>query len=139
MMIMDKFMGKPSQKWTDYAWLAIRLALALVLVMHGWQKLAGGMDGFIAMLDKLSFPMPVVLAWLVALLEFFGGIAIAIGLCTRDVAAMVTIQFAIILIFVKKFAFPMSDTDILVFGAALALALVGAGGMSVDAKMKRNA
>ena len=123
---------------TDYAWLAIRIALAVVLVLHGYQKLAGGMEMFTGMLDKLGFPLPALMAWIVALLEFFGGLAIAIGLWTRDVAALVTIQFVVILLFVKKFAFPASDVDLIIFAAALALTLVGAGSMSVDAKMKKS-
>jgi len=123
---------------TDYAWLAIRIALAVVLVLHGYQKLAGGMEMFTGMLTKLGFPAPVLMAWIVALLEFVGGLAIAIGLWTRDVAALVTIQFVVILLFVKKFAFPASDVDLIIFAVALALTLVGAGSMSVDAKMKKS-
>ena len=136
---MNKCLANCStQKMTDYAWLAIRIALAVVLVLHGYQKLAGGMEMFTGMLTKLGFPAPVLMAWIVALLEFVGGLAIAIGLWTRDVAALVTIQFVVILLFVKKFAFPASDVDLIIFAVALALTLVGAGSMSVDAKMKKS-
>jgi putative oxidoreductase len=121
----------------DQAWLVLRLVLAAVLVMHGYQKLFGGMPMFVGFLDKLQFPMPEVLAWIVALLEFVGGIAIAAGVYTRYVAAAVAVQFAVILLVVKKLAFPSSDTDLLVFGIAMALAMVGAGSLSCDAKFMK--
>lgn len=144
-MFMNKCLANCStQKMTDYAWLAIRIALAVVLVLHGYQKLAGGMEMFTGMLDKLGFPLPALMAWIVALLEFFGGLAIAIGLWTRDVAALVAIQFAVILLFVKNVfvfgsanGFPGADIDLVIFGAAIALALAGAGRISLDAKLKK--
>lgn len=119
----------------DKALLVLRIALAVVLVLHGYGKLFGGMDGFTGMLDKMGFPLPVVMAWIVALLEFFGGLAIAVGLFTKYVSYLVIVQFAVILIIVKKLSFPSSDTDLLVFAAAIVLALLGAGSWSLDAKM----
>ncbi len=123
----------------DQAWLALRIALAIVLVMHGYDKLFGatGIDGFTGFLTTLGFPAPVLFAWIASLLEFFGGIAIAIGLFTHYVAGLVAIQFAIILLFVKKLAFPASDLDLMIFAVALALALVGSGALSCDAKFMK--
>jgi len=111
----------------------LRLVLAIVLVMHGYPKLFGGVDMFAGMLTNLNFPLPVLMAWVVALLEFVGGLALLVGLFTRYVASLVAIQFVIILLFVKKFAFPASDVDLLILGIAVALALLGAGAWSVDA------
>lgn len=123
----------------DQAWFAIRIALAIVLVLHGYDKLFGatGIDGFTGFLTSQGFPAAAFFAWVVALLEFFGGIAIGIGLWTRYVGALVAIEFAVILLFVKKLAFPLSDTDLLAFGIAIALILVGSGGWSCDAKMMK--
>ncbi|HWQ99561.1 MAG TPA: DoxX family protein [Candidatus Methylomirabilis sp.] len=122
----------------DWAVLFLRLALAFILVFHGYGKLFGtapGMEGFIGFVTKLGFPLPVVMAYAVAILEFFGGLAIAAGVFTKYVSWLVTIQFAIILLYVKKLAFPGADVDLLVFAIALALALGGSGGYSCDAKM----
>ena len=123
----------------DQAMLALRIVLAIVLVMHGYDKLFGatGIDGFTGFLTTLGFPAAAFFAWVASLLEFFGGIAIAVGLWTRYVSGLVAIQFAIILLFVKKLAFPASDLDLVIFGAALALALVGSGAWSCDAKMMK--
>ena len=113
--------------------LILRIVLAVVLVMHGYPKLFGGIEMFTGMLQSLQFPLPVVFAWVVALLEFVGGLALLAGLFTRYVASLVAVQFIVILIFVKKFAFPASDLDLLILGVALALALMGAGAWSLDA------
>lgn len=115
--------------------LLLRLAAALVLVLHGYGKLFGGIPAFTGMLTGLGFPLPDLLAWVVAILEFFGGIALALGLFTRNIAWLLVVQFAIILLFVKKFAFPASDTDVLILATALALALAGPGMWSLDAKL----
>ncbi|MEN9558453.1 MAG: hypothetical protein RL141_822 [Candidatus Parcubacteria bacterium] len=113
---------------------ALRLVAAVVLVLHGYPKLFGGIDGFSGMLQMMNFPLPMLMAYIVALLEFVGGLMLLAGLFTRYVAALVAVQFVVILIFVKKFAFPQSDTDLLILGIAIALACMGAGAWSADAK-----
>jgi putative oxidoreductase len=137
MVIKKLFSSVSHEKLADYAWLFIRLALAIVLVMHGFQKLNGGIPMFAGFVGKLGFPQPMAWAWFIALLEFVGGLAIALGLWTRDLAAILAIQFLIIIVAVKKVAFPAADTDLLVFGAVIALMLNGAGRLSLDAKMKK--
>jgi putative oxidoreductase len=112
----------------------LRLVLAIVLVMHGYPKLFGGVDMFSGMLQMMGFPLPTLMATIVALLEFVGGLMILFGLFTRHVSALVAAQFVVILLFVKKFAFPASDLDLVILGVALALALLGAGAWSVDAR-----
>lgn len=122
-------------KSSDQAWLVIRIVLAVVLVIHGYGKVFGGVPMFTGMLTKMGVPMPGLMAWVVALLELVGGLMIALGLYTRYVAGLLIVQFAVILVIVKKFGFPASDTDLLIFGSSIALALVGAGALSLDAKM----
>lgn len=70
--------------------LILRVALGTVFVAHGSQKLFGwfGGNGWNATIgffnQVLNIPAP--LAGLVILIEFFGGIAIILGLLTRPVA-----------------------------------------------------
>lgn len=123
----------------DKPTLILRLAAGIVLILHGYGKLFGGLAAFMGMLTKIGFPLPSALAWAVAILEFFGGIAILLGWWTRRVAWLLVAEFVIIILFVKKFAFPLADTDLLMLGIALTLALMGAGSMSLDAKTAKNA
>jgi putative oxidoreductase len=76
-----------------YAELMVRAAAGLLLVPHGAQKLFGWFGGhgivgtgeFFA--SKLGLPASV--AVLAGLIEFVGGLLLAIGLATRAAAALV--------------------------------------------------
>ncbi len=67
-----------SQRLGTYAHWTLRAALAGVFIYHGAQKLSG-LDQFAHMMN-LSY----IVALLVALAEFVGGILVAIGGLTRD-------------------------------------------------------
>ena len=81
-----------------YSYAIIRFAAGAIVVYHGYMKLFGGMITPVAqnVLAPLGFPMPVAWAWFLGLLEFFGGIALALGLFTRPIALMFTIQLAVV-------------------------------------------
>lgn len=71
--------------------LLIRIALAVVFVYHGSQKLFGafggpGLDGFAGFLQTLHVPFPHVSAILAACAEFGGGLALGTGLLLRLLA-----------------------------------------------------
>src|SRR5918998_4014083 len=58
----------------DLAWLLLRLTVGLTLVPHGMQKAFGafggpGMAGVAGMFEKMGYPAPTLLAWLVMLTE----------------------------------------------------------------------
>jgi putative oxidoreductase len=84
---------------SPYSYAIIRCAAGLIVVYHGYMKLLGGMAGPIAhnVLAPLGLPMPLVWAYFLGALEFFGGIMLAIGLFTRPIALMFTIQMAVVL------------------------------------------
>ena len=70
----------------DLALLLLRLALGAVMCAHGAQKLLGlfgghGPQGFVHSVVGLG--MPAALGWLVVAIEFFGGIAVALGVLSR--------------------------------------------------------
>lgn len=68
------------------ALLILRLALGIVMFAHGAQKLFGwyggpGPDGFLGWMASMGVPAP--LAWLAIVVEFFGGIAVVLGVLAR--------------------------------------------------------
>ncbi|MHC4380321.1 MAG: DoxX family protein [Planctomycetota bacterium] len=72
----------------DCGLLLMRLALAFILIHHGGQKMFGiwggpGLDGFGGWLGSMGVPMPSVSAFLAASAEFFGGIALLLGIGVR--------------------------------------------------------
>src|SRR5258705_8687498 len=76
------------------SWLLIRCACGLILAVHGWGKISRGAEAMAPTFAKLGYEHPIALVYLLILVEFFGGIAIAAGLFTRFFAAAVTIEIA---------------------------------------------
>lgn len=83
---VDKILGTSAQQ----ADLLLRLGLGGVFFAHGAQKLLGwfggyGWSGTIGFLNQ-ALGIPSFIAGLVILIEFFGGIALILGLLTRPAA-----------------------------------------------------
>ncbi len=74
----------------DLGLLFLRLSGFYLALGHGFGKtiaLASGQGGgFIAAVEALGFPMPLVFAWASALAELVGGLCVGFGLATRVVA-----------------------------------------------------
>lgn len=71
--------------------LALRLGLGAVFIAHGSQKLFGafggyGLEGTGGWMDSIGLSPGYLLALLAGLVEFFGGIAVILGLLTRPAA-----------------------------------------------------
>jgi putative oxidoreductase len=79
------------------SWLLIRCAVGLTLAVHGWGKVSRGAEAMAPAFMKMGYQDPILLIYFLILVEFVGGIAIAIGLFTRLFAAMLTIEMAVIM------------------------------------------
>lgn len=124
----------------DLGLAILRVVVGIVFVAHGGQKLfVHGLDGVSGAFGQMGIPMAGLVGPLVALVEFFGGLALLVGLLTRLAAAglAITMLGAVALVHLKggfflpngyEFAFAL-------LGAALTLALTGAGRWSVDERL----
>lgn len=77
---------------TDMGLMVIRAALAIVFVYHGAQKLFGwfggyGIEGTAGFFESIGIPLPVAAVVLTGFVEFFGGLALGLGLAVRPAAA----------------------------------------------------
>lgn len=84
----------------DFALLVIRVAAGLFVAAHGAQKLFGvfggpGLVKWHGAVASMGFAQPRVMATLAAFVEFFGGLAFAIGLYTPVVAAMLVVDMVV--------------------------------------------
>jgi len=79
-----------------WSWVIVRCACGLILAVHGWGKISRGAEAMAPAFVKMGYEHPVALIYLLVVVEFVGGLAIAAGLFTRFFAAAVTIEMAVI-------------------------------------------
>lgn len=135
-------MMEPQVAMVGIGLLALRLGVGLTVAAHGAQKLFGwwegpGLGGFGGMLERLGVRPSWAWAWIAALAEAAGGLALAFGLLSPFGACAVAAAMlvAILTVHVPKgfwnraggYEFPL-----VLLSAAVALALTGPGELSLD-------
>lgn len=86
----------------DWALLVLRLGIGLTFIAHGYPKIfPSGPGGFAGFVQTLGFPGPLFFAWVVAIVEFFGGIAMIIGFLVRVVGILMVIEMIVTTVRVK--------------------------------------
>jgi putative oxidoreductase len=125
--------------------LAIRLYWGWQLIESGWGKLhnLGKVTEFFT---SLGLPMPAQTAVFISCLEFFGGILLALGLLSRLIALMLTVNLIVAYITADREALfsIFSDPDKFYAAApytflvaSLIVLIFGAGMFSLDALLNR--
>ncbi len=126
----------------DWGLLFLRLSLAGTFIYHGYGKLAGGLPQFTGYLKQLGVPAPALFAVLAAVAEFFGGIALLLGLFTPIAAAGIAI---VMVVAILKVHLPNGwnmlnngmEAQFAWLMMALCVMVAGAGRFSVDAWLSR--
>jgi putative oxidoreductase len=129
-------------------WLLARCFMGGLFVQSGIVKLMG-LDAFAAGLAKNGVPMADTAALVGAAVEFGGGVAIVIGLQTRN-AALLMIAFTIVATLISHRFWELADAarrqqavqfgkNIAIIGGFLLLFLHGGGRFSLDGWRRRSA
>lgn len=113
-----------------------RILIAVIFIVSGFGKITniGGTAGYFG---SMGLPLPVVTAWIVALLELVGGLAIVVGFQTR-IAALLLALFSVASGLIAHFDFAdqmqsiMFMKNISMAGGLLILAAFGPGAFSLE-------
>jgi putative oxidoreductase len=125
--------------------LVLRVGTGLALMPHGAQKLFGlfggyGLQGTGQWMDSIGLHPGVLMAGLAGSAEFFGGIALVLGLLTRPAAAVTafTMLIAIFSVHIGN-GFFMANNGFeyayVLLVVTLSLMVSGGGQYSVDSKL----
>ncbi len=127
--------------------LALRLPIGLTFMAHGAQKLFGmfggyGLEGTGQWMDSIGLGPGFLMALLAGSAEFFGGLAILIGLLTRPAALLLafTMVVAIFSVHFENGLFMSNngyEFGLALLAASVALAISGAGNLALDNELKR--
>lgn len=129
-------------KTVSYGLLLIRVALGIIMVAHGAQKLfAYGYAGVAGGMAQSGLPLPQVAAAIIIAVEFAGGLLMIAGLFTRYVGA--AFGFAMVVASVQVhlpngFFLPGGyEFTMMLAAASFGLALTGPGRFAVDQQRAR--
>ena len=139
---MNKFLriiiGPISNNLIEATLFFMRVSIGILMIFHGLPKIMGGVSVW-REIGTYIFPLgikflPTMWGFLGACTEFFGGIALALGLCTRIVSAALAFMMLVATVWhlsinspYKIYSFPLSL--IVIF---LSFIIIGGGKFSLD-------
>ena len=133
-----------SERIKDEAFLIARILLAVLFLVTGWGKLTD-YSGTVAYMEQSGAPLPPVAALVAIVIEFFGAIALILGVCTRPLAVLLAF-FTLAAGLVGHRYWTMTGTDrfmnminfyknVSLMGGFFLLCVTGAGKYSIDARL----
>lgn len=78
--------------------VVVRVIVGFMMFAHGVDKLSGGVagiSGFGEFLSSAGLPAGLLLAWFVTLLELVGGAMLILGLLSRIIAGLMTVELLV--------------------------------------------
>jgi putative oxidoreductase len=122
--------------------LITRVAIGVVFIAHGWQKVhTDGLGATAKGFDALGIPASTVSAWYAGLVELVGGIALIVGLALPLFGVLLFLDMAGAFYFVHAshglFAESGGYEYVLVLGLASLLVGLTASTLSLDALLLR--
>lgn len=121
----------------DTGKLILRLALGILILLHGVSKIIGGIDPIVGLVVKARLPASV--AYLVYIGEVVAPVMMIVGVWTRAAGVVIAINMVVAVMLAHAHQiFTLSKTggwalelQGMFFFAALAVALLGAGRLSM--------
>ena len=124
--------------YRDLGLLVLRAGIGIMMTLHGWPKLAGGLPAW----EKLGQAMshvginffPGFWGFSCAMVETIGGVLLIIGFCFRPVTILLTLNFivATVLLYTTSGVFLDWSRPAEMLILFFSLIFIGAGKYSVD-------
>ncbi|MES2713337.1 MAG: DoxX family protein [Pseudomonadota bacterium] len=126
-------------RYSPYALAALRIATAVIFILHGTQKLFG-----FPAAPQSGLPPAMSLLWIGAVLELGGGLLILLGLFTRPVAFILAGEMAVAywMFHAPRNLYPLlngGDAAILYCFVFFLLVFTGPGAWSIDGARGKDA
>ena len=132
----------PGSSWGP---LALRIPVGIIFAAHGAQKLFGwfggyGLEGTGQWMGSIGLAPGLLMALLAGSAEFFGGLALVLGLMVRPAAAALAFAMlvAIFTVHIDKGLFVAKngyEFGLALLAVAVSLVVTGAGRASLDAAL----
>ena len=132
----DMFCGEKQSEYTSWAFLALRVVVAIAFIFHGWSKVSA-MDGAIAMFSSMG--VGTFMTYVAAYVEFLGGVALLLGVATRLAGGLLAV-FMLVAIYLVHFDKGYSmmnggyEYQLLLLVSVIYFALAGPGEYSLHRK-----
>jgi putative oxidoreductase len=125
-----------------FAPVIVRVIVGFMMFAHGLDKLSGGVAGiagFGEFLSSAGMPAGLLLAWFVTLLELVGGAMLILGLLSRVIAGLMTVELLVAIALVTGANGLISgdqgvgfERDLAYIAGFIVVLLLGPGWPSVD-------
>tara|TARA_R110002126_G_scaffold12196_22_gene53234 strand:+ start:2997 stop:3443 length:447 start_codon:yes stop_codon:yes gene_type:complete len=139
---MKTLIAKLTSTQAGWSALALRIPVGIIFAAHGAQKLFGwfggyGLQGTAGWMDSIGLSPGILMALLAGAAEFFGGLALIVGLLTRPAAAALSVAMlvAIFAVHFQNGLFMANngyEFGLALLAASVSLLFSGAGKWSVD-------
>ena len=133
-----------ARSWNEIAPLPIRIVFGLGFMLHGYPKIftADGYQNILYIMQHIPVPMAWLGAYIIGSLEFFGGVALLVGIFPRTFGLLFTLEILgnILMQLIRggappplnpKQPLPGIESSLMYLAASIAIWIGGAGGWSV--------
>jgi len=127
-----------SKDHRDLGLLMLRIGIGIAFIAHGYPKLfLGGAEGLAKGLAAAGIPGGIFAAYLAGMAEFFGGIALMLGIFFRPLTAVLAFNMLVALIYHFSNGDPFVKYSHALESGILFISLIfiGAGEFSLDEKL----
>ena len=117
------------EKFRDVAPLLLRIGVGLIFIYAGWGKLTG-IEGTQEFFGNIGIPLAGIMAWVVAVVEFVGGIMVLVGFRIQIPALLLAFIMVVAILTTKvggEDVFRGMRLDLLLLLTSLALVITGSG------------